>query len=64
MAVSTCSICKGHRFEMVIKHIEGARLPVTFIQCAFCGTVVGAIKHECAAELVHKLAEKINVKLD
>ncbi|WP_156479849.1 hypothetical protein [Cedecea neteri] len=49
---------------MAVKKILNARLPITFVQCASCGTVVGTVEHECAAELVHKLAKKLNVTLD
>ncbi|SQC92536.1 Uncharacterised protein [Cedecea neteri] len=64
MAQSSCPRCGSERFEMAVKKILNARLPITFVQCASCGTVVGTVEHECAAELVHKLAKKLNVTLD
>ncbi|SQA96717.1 Uncharacterised protein [Cedecea neteri] len=64
MAQSSCPRCGRDRFEMAVTKIQNARLPVTFIQCASCGTVVGTIEHLCAAELVQKLAKKLNVTLD
>lgn len=60
MAVSTCSKCNGHSFELALFTPMGESKKFTIVQCAQCGTPVGfldpalgpqveALKHQVAA---------------
>lgn len=46
MATSKCTSCDGNRFEGVNKRIIGIHYPITFIQCADCGCVIGVLNTE------------------
>lgn len=43
MAQSKCPNCSSNTFEGVNKRIVGINYPITFIQCASCGCVVGVL---------------------
>jgi hypothetical protein len=60
MAVSTCSKCAGHSFELSLFTPLGESKKLTLVQCAQCGAPVGvmdpalgpqleALKHQVAA---------------
>jgi len=46
MAASKCPSCGGNRFEGMNKRIISIHYPITFIQCADCGCVVGVLNTE------------------
>lgn len=70
MAASKCPRCKRGVFEAVAYKPINLTIPVIFIQCAHCGTVVG-VMHETDfdAELVKikealvKIAQSVGVSL-
>ena len=43
MAISTCGKCGGHRFELALFTPIGDSRKLTLVQCAACGTAVGAL---------------------
>ena len=43
MAISTCGKCGGHGFELALFTPIGDRSNLTLVQCAACGTAVGAL---------------------
>jgi hypothetical protein len=43
MAVSTCIKCDGHSFELALFTPLGESHKLTMVQCANCGTPVGAL---------------------
>ncbi|MCP4620886.1 MAG: hypothetical protein GY844_31140 [Bradyrhizobium sp.] len=43
MAISTCSKCGGHSFELALFTPIGESRKLTLVQCAVCGTAVGAL---------------------
>jgi hypothetical protein len=43
MAVSTCIKCDGHSFELALFTPLGEGQKLTIVQCANCGTPVGAL---------------------
>jgi hypothetical protein len=43
MAVSTCVKCAGHSFELALFTPLGESKKLTLVQCAQCGTAVGAL---------------------
>jgi hypothetical protein len=43
MAISTCSKCGGHSFELMLFTPIGESRKLTLVQCSACGTAVGAI---------------------
>lgn len=61
MALSKCSGCKSvEMFEIDVKtNMIGAARPVAFVQCAACGTVVGALPEVDASVLVAKLRDEV-----
>lgn len=61
MALSKCSGCKSvEMFAIEVKtNLVGAARPVAFVQCAACGTVVGALPEVDASVLVARLREEV-----
>ncbi|MGE0285674.1 MAG: hypothetical protein AB7I42_05740 [Bradyrhizobium sp.] len=43
MAISTCSKCGGHSFELALFTPIGDSRKLTLVQCSACGTAVGAL---------------------
>ena len=43
MAISTCGKCGEHGFELVLFTPIGEGRKLTLVQCATCGTAVGAL---------------------
>lgn len=44
MALSTCAKCGGFDFEVVRKRPVGSAVELRFVQCAYCGLVVGVLE--------------------
>ena len=71
MAVSACAKCGHDAFEVVEAAIEGSDHPLSLVQCASCGGVVGVhdgaetgrlVRQQNAA--IDKLARQFGMKLD
>jgi hypothetical protein len=43
MAISTCSKCGGHSFELTLFTPIGESRKLTLVQCSACGTAIGAL---------------------
>jgi hypothetical protein len=63
MATSTCSKCDGYAFEAVTVKADHYKFDLVAIQCILCGTVIGVLDSWNIGYLIHKLAEKLGVKL-
>ena len=71
MAASSCVRCGKNIFEMVdVSNIINATHPVTFIQCASCGGVVGAMEPtnissgiDYLIKAVRGIANKVGVQI-
>jgi hypothetical protein len=71
MAASTCVKCGNDSFEAVETTPVGSEHPVTFVQCASCGGVVGVHDGIEAGRLtrqqnaaIHKLARQFGMSLE
>ncbi len=51
MAVSTCIKCSGHSFELALFTPIGDSRKLTLVQCANCGTPVGALDPASGAQI-------------
>lgn len=67
MPQSKCPKCGSSDFEGVNKKIQGLSFPITFVQCAKCGCVIGCVADEYLKYQVFdasdKLAKFVNDKL-
>ena len=43
MAISTCSKCGGHSFELALFTPIGETRKLTLVQCSTCGAAIGAL---------------------
>ena len=43
MAISTCSKCGGHSFELALFTPIGESRKLTLVQCSACGAAIGAL---------------------
>lgn len=59
MAISTCSHCQNHVFELREGEVSGAHYKVLFVQCAGCGTPIGVMEGFGSAALLKEQAERI-----
>lgn len=62
MALSQCPKCEGKSFESVQKKVNNLNYPITFIQCALCGTVVGALDTNIIGKHITNAVEAIMKK--
>ena len=51
MAISTCSKCGGHSFELALFTPIGEGRKLTLVQCSACGVAVGAIDPATAPQI-------------
>jgi len=63
MASSTCVKCGDGHFELVEYTPKKSAFKLSFIQCSSCGGVVGVLDYYNIGEIIHKLADKLGVKL-
>ena len=52
MATSTCAKCGGHSFERALLTPIGEDRKLAIVQCATCGTVIGAL--DPASSIQHR----------
>lgn len=65
MPSSKCPKCDSISFELVLKNdVHNSNVAFWFIQCSSCGCVVGVSDFDDTAQLVRKLAKKMNLSLD
>ena len=66
MTVSTCTKCSGHSFELALFTPIGDSRKLTLVQCAGCGTPVGALdpanglQIEALKKQIAAIDEKLN----
>jgi uncharacterized Zn finger protein len=58
MATSTCAKCGGHSFERALLTPIGEERKLAIIQCANCGTVIGALD-PASSTLIEGLQKQI-----
>jgi Fe2+ or Zn2+ uptake regulation protein len=63
MAVSICPKCGNRTFEAKECTTQNSNYKIQFIQCASCGTVVGAMDFWSISNLIIELAKKLGFKL-
>lgn len=63
MALSTCIKCGNSSFENKEVTPRNSEFILSFIQCTSCGGVIGVVDFYNVGELIHQLAEKLNVSL-
>ena len=67
MPESRCPRCNGMTFEVKAHEPKGANRIVQFVQCAECGTVVGAVDYARSNLILHtlrKLAFGLGIDVD
>jgi len=63
MAISTCTKCDNTQFEVKEVSPRESNFILNFVQCNSCGAVIGVIDYFNVGELIHQLAEELNVPL-
>ena len=64
MASSTCTKCGNTQFELKEVSPRESSFILNFIQYTGCGGVIGVIDFYNIGELIHQLANKLNVPLN
>lgn len=64
MALSTCIKCGNSSFENKDVTPRNSEFILSFIQCTSCGGVVGVVDFYNIGELIHQLADKLQVPLN
>ena len=59
MALSSCPKCGKHSFEIDENTPSSSNYVLTFVQCASCGTVVGAMDYHNIGDLLYKVLGKL-----
>jgi hypothetical protein len=59
MAESTCIKCGNHEFESVVASPRDSPFKLTFVQCASCGGVIGAMDLYNIGEEIQQLKEQL-----
>ena len=63
-STSKCPHCQNSGFEAVTEEPKNSNFKVIFIRCQSCKTVVGTLEYYNSGNLIHKLANKLNINLD
>jgi hypothetical protein len=63
MAVPMCPRCENKTFSIKLMEPSGSSKKMYGICCSKCGSVVGVREYFDVGTLVHKLAEKLRIKL-
>ena len=63
MAMSTCTKCGKTQLEVKEVTPVESNFKLNFVQCTSCGGVIGVIDYFNVGELIHRLAEELNVPL-
>ena len=61
MATSNCTKCGNTQFEVKVVEPGESNFKFNFVQCTGCGGVVGVLDYWNIGELIHQLAEELNV---
>ena len=71
MALSSCTKCNSHSFELIENSPLNSDFKVWFVQCSSCGCVVGVLPYFDIASLIYtqneaikKIAQALNVYVD
>lgn len=59
MPKSACHSCGSNLFEVLEKDLQGARHAFIFVQCASCGSPVGALESPSIGARLGEQAERI-----
>lgn len=60
---SKCVECKGEKFELAENKPINSKNKILLVQCATCGTVVGAMDQYDIGYFVSKIAAKMGITL-
>ena len=64
MAMSTCTKCDNTSFEVKEVEPRNSNFILNFVQCTNCGGVIGVLDYFNIGDLIHRLAEELNVPLN
>jgi len=64
ISTSKCPHCQKSGFEVEYEEPKNSNFKLMFVRCKWCKTVVGVLDYYNIGILMHKLAKKLNVKLD
>jgi hypothetical protein len=62
MAISTCTKCGGHLFEIRENEPRGSRFKLMFVQCSSCGGVVGVIDYYNIGAEIQEIKKKLGIR--
>ncbi|MHB8063851.1 MAG: hypothetical protein ACYDG2_14675 [Ruminiclostridium sp.] len=60
MAWSTCPKCNSHNFEVVEKSPSVSNFKLMFVQCLYCGAVVGVMDYYNIGQRLDELEKKLD----
>lgn len=60
----SCPKCGNHTFEIQEIKVRAANFRTNVINCTSCGAIVGVQEFFNVSNLVYKLADRMNLKLD
>lgn len=60
MALSSCVKCGQHSFELKEAKIATAKFKMFFVQCSYCGGVVGTLPYEDTNSQIHEVKKSVN----
>lgn len=61
---SKCPKCERTQFEVAVETPLHSNFKLQFVRCSSCKTAIGVLEYLNNAALLHKLAEKLNIRLD
>lgn len=61
---SKCPHCQKTGFEVKEETPKDSNFKLMFVRCQSCKTVVSVLDYYNIGKLLHKLAEKLNIRLD
>lgn len=64
MAMPTCVKCGKTSFELREATPSNSDYRVNFVQCSNCGGVIGVLDFYNIGDLILRLADRLNVKLE
>lgn len=62
MAMSTCSKCISHSFEVFENEPWGSNYKLIFVQCSQCGAVVGVLDFFNIGDQCQQIKKALNIR--
>jgi len=64
MAVSICPKCGSGSFEVIEHSPLHSKFTLLFVQCLYCGAVVGVTNRTDTGKILQKIAEALKIRID